>query len=144
MLAAEGSECARTWGAPVGDLAWSERVLVVRSPMHANQQAAGLATRRRHAETKLAALTPPRGRGNRHITDEATLVAALARGLTEHRVDGLRSVAWEKQVEQTTQYVGRGRGSVSREKRVIQKTRPHITHIARQQDTIADLSQRFG
>jgi hypothetical protein len=33
---------------------------------------------------------------------------------------------------------------VSREKRVIQKTRYHITHIARQEDTIADLRQRLG
>ena len=64
--------------------------------------------------------------------------------LKDHRVDGLLSVAWEKQVEQTTQYVGRGRGSVSREKRVIQHTRYHITHIARQEDTIVDLRQRFG
>ena len=64
--------------------------------------------------------------------------------LTEYRVAGLLRVTWEKQVEQTTQYVGRGRGSVRREKRVIQKTRYHITHIARQADTIAALSQRFG
>ncbi len=64
--------------------------------------------------------------------------------LTEHRVDGLLRVTWEKQVEQKTQYVGRGRGSFSREKRVIQKTRYHITHIVRQQDNIAALSQRFG
>ncbi len=64
--------------------------------------------------------------------------------LKEHRVTGLLSVTWEKQVEQTTQYVGRGRGSVRREKRVIQKTRYHITHIARQADTIATRSQRFG
>ena len=54
------------------------------------------------------------------------------------------SVTWEKQVEQTSQYVGRGRGSVHREKRVIKKTRYHITHIARQADTIAALHQRFG
>ena len=71
-------------------------------------------------------------------------MAAIDLVLKEHRVDGLLSVTWEKQVEQTTQYVGRGRGSVSREKRVIQKTRYHITHIARQEDTIAALRQRFG
>src|SRR5215468_3405571 len=112
--------------------------------MHANQQAAGLEKRLRHAETTLMALTPPRGRGKRQITDEATLVEAIDRVLKEHRVDGLLSVTWEKQVEQTTQYVGRGRGSVHREKRVIQKTRYDISHIARQADTIAALSQRFG
>ena len=86
----------------------------------------------------------PRGRGKRQITDEATLLEAIDLVLKEHRVEGLLSVTWEKQVEQTTQYVGRGRGSVSREKRVIQKTRYHITHIARQADTIAALSQRLG
>jgi transposase len=144
VLAAEGYEVERTCWAPVGDMAWSERVLVVRSPMHATQQAAGLETRLRRAETKLAALTPPRGRGKRQITDEATLVEAIDLVLKEYRVAGLLSVTWEKQVEQTTQYVGRGRGSVHREKRVIQKTRYHITHIARQGDTIAALRQRLG
>jgi transposase len=144
VLAAEGYEFERTCCAPGGDVQWRERVLVVRSPMHAHQQAAGLEKRLRHAETKLMALTPPRGRGKRHITDEATLVEAIDLVLTEQRVDGLLSVAWEKQVEQTTQYVGRGRGSLSRAKRVIQKTRYHVTHIARQEDPIAAHSQRFG
>src|SRR5947209_1870072 len=144
VLAAEGYEFARTCRAPVGAAAWSERVLVVRSPMHANQQAAGLETRLRHAETKLAALTPCRGRGKRQITDEARLLEAIDLVLTEQRVDGLLSVTWEKQVEQKTQYVGRGRGSLSREKRVIQNTRYHIIHIARRQDKITDLRQRFG
>jgi len=144
VLAAEGYEFERTCGAPDGDLEWRERVLVVRSPMHAAHQAAGLEKRLCHAETQLTALTPPRGRGKRQITDEATLVEAIARVLTAHRVDGLLSVAWEKQVEQTTHYVGRGRGSLNREKRVIQKTRYQITHIARQADTIAVCRQRFG
>src|SRR6266704_2891875 len=74
VLAAEGSEVERTCRAPLGEAAWSERVLVVRSPMHATQQAAGLEKRLSHAETKLAALTPARGRGKRQITAEATLV----------------------------------------------------------------------
>jgi len=144
VLAAEGYEFERSCRAPSRVAAWSERVLVVRSPMHATQQAAGLEKRLSHAATQLTALTPPRGRGKRQITDEATLVEAIARVLTAHRVDGLLSVVWEKQVEQTTQYVGRGRGSVHREKRVIQKTRYHIRHIARQEDTIAAHSQRLG
>jgi transposase len=144
VLAAEGYEVERTCCVPGCAGAWSERVLVVRSPMHATQQAAGLAKRLRHAESQLTALTPPRGRGKRQITDEATLVEAIARVLTAHQVDGLLSVAWEKQVEQTTHYVGRGRGAVHREKRVIQKTRYHITHIVRQEAAIAAHSQRFG
>jgi transposase len=144
VLVAEGYECERTCDAPGSIGGWCERVLVVRSPMHASQQAAGLETRLRHAETTLMALTPPRGRGKRQITDEATLLEAIDHVLTEHRVEGLLSVVWEKQVEQTTHYVGRGRGSVSREKRVIQKIRSHITHIARQEATSTARSQRFG
>jgi transposase len=116
----------------------------VRSPLHANQQAAGLETRLHHAEAQLMALTPPRGRGKRQITDAARLMEAIDHVLTAHRVDGLLRVAWEKQVEQTTQYVGRGRGAVHREKRVIEKMRYHITQITRQEDRIAALRQRFG
>src|SRR6267143_1188843 len=45
VLAAEGYEVERTCCGPGGEGAWSERVFVVRSPMHANQQAAGLEKR---------------------------------------------------------------------------------------------------
>jgi transposase len=96
------------------------------------------------AETALTALTPPRGRGQRHITDEATLVEAMARVLKDQRGDGLLRVAWEKQGEQTPHYVGRGRGAMHREKRVIQTTRSHLTPSARQADPMADLCQRLG
>ena len=44
VLVAEGSEFERTCYAPgdaVDAAAWHERVLVVRSPMHADHQAAG-------------------------------------------------------------------------------------------------------
>ncbi len=144
VLAAEGYEFERACCAPVGEEEWSERVVVVRSPVHAARQAAGLEARLAHAETKLATLTPPRGRGKRQITDEATLVEAIDQVLKAHRVDGLLSVAWEKQTERKTQYVGRGRGSASRPKRVIKHIRYQITRIARQGATIAELTQRFG
>jgi transposase len=144
VLAAEGYEFARPCGAQAGEEAWPERVLVMRSPMHATQQAAGLETRLSHAEKTLAALTPPRARGKRQITDEVTRLEAIDTVLKEHRVSGLLSVAWEKQIEQKTKYVGRGRGSASREKRVTENVRYHLTRIARQGDTMADLTQRFG
>jgi len=51
VLAAEGYECERTCGAPDSDMVWNERVMVVRSPRHAHQQAAGLEKRRHHAAT---------------------------------------------------------------------------------------------
>jgi transposase len=144
VLAAEGYEVERTCGVPGGTEAWTERVLVLRSPRHAQQQAAGLAARLGYAEKKLAALTPPRGRGKRQITDEATLVEAIDTVLKDHQVHGLLSVAWEKQSERRTQYVGRGRGSASRGTRVLETVRYHITRIARQGDHIAALTQRCG
>jgi len=144
VLVAEGYEFARTRCAKGRQEGWTERVLVVRSPVHAHHQAAGLDKRLQHAETALAALTPPRGRGKRQSTEEATLVEAIDLVLKAHRVEGLLSVAWEKQIERQTRYLGRGRGSASRQQRVIEQTRYHITGIARQADPIAGLRQRYG
>ena len=89
-------------------------------------------------------MTPPRGRGTRQITDEATRVEARDKVLKDSRVSGGRSLAWEKPLERTTPSVGRGRGSASRGKQVIEQVRSHITRIAREGDTIAALPQRFG
>ncbi|MDH3598612.1 MAG: IS1634 family transposase [Candidatus Tectomicrobia bacterium] len=144
VLAAEAYEVERTCHEPQGEEEWTERVLVVRSPAHAARQAAGLASRLENAEAKLAALTPPRGRGKRQITDQATLLEAIASVLKAHRVEGLLRVEWEKQTERKTQYIGRGRGSASRDKRVIQKTRYHITRIVRHDEAIATLNGQFG
>ena len=138
VLAAEGYEFERTCCGAGRRRRGMERTGVGGALAHAcRPTGGGVGKTSGHAEKQLAALTPPRGRGKRQITDEATLVEAIDRVLKEHRVEGLLSVTWEKQVEQNTQYVGRGRGSASREKRVIQQTRYHITHIARQEDTIA-------
>ena len=144
VLAAQGYEFERTCYAPKGEVKWTERVLVVRSPAHAARQAAGLETRLVHAEKKLQALTPPRGRGKRQITDKAVLLEAINSVLKVQRVSELLSVAWEKQSERKTQYIGRGRGSESRDKRVITKVRYQITRIVRQADNIATLTGRFG
>jgi len=144
VLAAEGYEVERTCGLEAGAAEWSERVLVVRSPGHAERQAAGLETRLAHAEKKLAALTPARGRGKRQITDEATLLAGIEHVLNAQRVEGLLSIEWAQQIERQTHYVGRGRGSAKRAQRVTEQIRYHITRIARREGPIADLVQRFG
>jgi len=144
VLAAEGYEFARPCWLEAGAAAWSERVLVVRAPVHAERQAAGLEKRLAHAETKLAALTPARGRGKRQISEEATLMEAIDHVLKEQRVDGWLTVAWERQVERHTHYVGRGRGSAKRAQRVSENIRYHITRIARQEGPITALTQRFG
>jgi transposase len=143
-LAAEGSEFERPGGAPEGEKGGPARGWGGRSPRHAAQQAAGWATRRRPAEKPLAALTPPRGRGKRQSTDAGALVEAIDQVRTAYRVSGLLRVAGEQQVEQTTQDVGRGRGSGRREKRVLPKTRSPIPHSTRQGETLAALTQRCG
>lgn len=144
VLTAEGYELERTCWAKGSHEGWTERVLVVRSPLHAHPQVAGLDKRLHQAEAVLAALTPPRGRGKRQITEEATLVEAIDRVLKAHRVEGLLRVVWDKQVEQQTQYLGRGRGAARRQQRVIEHTRYHITRSARQEETIAGLRQGYG
>ena len=100
---AAGDEFERTCCAQGSHEGGTARVMVVRSPLHAHHQATGLAKRRRQAETALAALPPPSGRGKRPITAEATLVEAMDLVLKAHRVEGLLSVVGEKQVEQHTQ-----------------------------------------
>jgi transposase len=71
-------------------------------------------------------------------------VEAIDHVLTEHRVAEVLSVAWEKQVERNTHYVGRGRGAASRKKREIAALRSHITHIARRGENLAEITKRFG
>ena len=142
VLVAGGYEFERSCGQD--DAQWSERVVVVRSPLHAEQQVAGLEKRLANAEKKLSALTPPRGRGKRQIREEAKLHETIDKVLKEQRVEGLLCIEYEKQIERQTQYVGRGRGSVNREKRVIKQIRYQITAITRQQERIAKLKDRFG
>jgi transposase len=71
-------------------------------------------------------------------------VEAMDRVRKAHRVEGLLRGGWEKQVEQHTQYLGRGRGSACRQQRVIASTRSHITRMARQAETSAGLRTRYG
>jgi len=52
------------------EIKWQERVLVVCSPSHAEQQAKGLEQRLATAQEKIAALTPPVGRGKRQTCAE--------------------------------------------------------------------------
>ncbi len=56
--------------------------------MPAERQAAGLEARLAHAEHTRVALTPARGRGQRQITDEATLLEAMNHVLKAQRVEG--------------------------------------------------------
>ncbi len=144
VVVAEGYAFARTCCLEAGEAEWTERVVVVRSPVHAERQAAGLEQRLAPAEKNLAALTPARGRGKRQITEEAKLVAAIDKGLKEQRGEGLLQVAWAQQIERHLHSIGRGRGAATRAQRVRETIRSHITRITRQGSLIPALSQRFG
>jgi len=72
------------------------------------------------------------------------LVKAISRVLKAHRVEGLLQIAYVKQTECRTQYVGRGRGSAEREQRVIEKVRDPITDLTRDEERMGDLKARFG
>jgi transposase len=146
VLVAQGYELERTCRVQdaCGHREWSERVLVVHSPSHGERQGKALAKRLAQAETKIRALTPARGRGKRQITEEAELVKAIAKVLKAHRVEDLLQIAYVKQTECRTQYVGRGRGSAERETRVLEKVRYQITEVTRQEERLDDLKARFG
>jgi transposase len=143
-LVAEGEEWERPCGLEASAAPWSARGLGVRAPVQAEPQAVGLDKRLGHAEQKRAALTPARGRGKRQRPDEATLVEAMARGLKEPRVEGVRTMAWERQVEQHPHAVGRGRGAAKRAQLLREHSRYHITRMAREADKIAALTARCG
>lgn len=144
VLAAGGYEFERSCCLPAGEEPWTERVLVVRSPVHAEQQAAGLERRLANAEKAITALTPARGRGKRQITEETKLREMIDQVLKTQRVDGLLTIDYEKQLERQTHYVGPGRGSAKRQQQVTEKIRYQITRIARHEERIATLNERFG
>lgn len=123
---------------------WEERVLVVHSPAHADRQSAGFETRLGKAKTKIEALTPPRGRGKRQITNETDLLQAITKVLKEYRVEGFLHVEYEKQVETTTKFIGKGRGSNDREKRVDEKIRYQIISVEKNKEKIDEQKKRFG
>jgi len=143
VLAAQGYEFERELLDENLD-AYKERVLVIHSPNHAQQQARGLEQRLENAQQKIEALTPARGRGKRQITEEEKLAAAIDKILKSHRVADVLEIDYEKQVEQKTKYVGKGRGSKNRKRQTVEKVRYQIIRVRRCEDKIAEQKQRFG
>jgi transposase len=146
IVMAAGYEVERQQSGVVNgeEIAWTERVLIVKSSSHARQQENGLEKRLHRAEQKLHALTPPRGRGKRQITEEAALKAAIEEIVKKHGVEGLLIVTYEQQVERTTHYVGRGRGGAHRQQHVRETIRYHLTSVARDEQKIQEEKARCG
>jgi transposase len=146
VVVASGYEVERQQSGVVNgqELAWTERVLVVKSVNHAQQQERGLEKRLENAEKKLYALTPPRGRGKRQMTDEQSVKAAIEEIEKQHRIEGLLSVEYEREVERTTKYIGRGRGGANRQQEVVERIRYQITAVHRDDEKIEHVKEKFG
>jgi transposase len=121
-----------------------ERVLVTHSPVHAAKQEKGLEKRLKTACEKLDALTPQRGPGKRQFTDEKQLKSAIDKILKEHKVERLIHCEYEKEVEKQEKYIGRGRGSEDRPKKVVEKVRYQMLKIIRNEKEIESEKKRFG
>ena len=121
-----------------------ERVLIVNSPAHAKSQAAGLEKRLENAIKKLYALTPQRGPGKRQIADEKTLKDAINRILKQHKVEGMLFLKYEKEVENTEKYIGKGRGGKNRKKQTIEKIRYQVLSVRRNEYRIKREKERQG
>lgn len=143
---AEGYELTRPCTARVEDrtLEWTERVFVIHSQAYADVKMRGLERRLATATAKLKALTPPRGRGKRQITEESSLVTAAQAILEKHDVEDVLSYTFERQVERQVKYIGRGRGSADRLERVEERVRYQITAVIRDEAAIEALKRTFG
>jgi len=146
VLTACGYEFERKQSVQVEDekISWEERVLVVCSPAHAEQQNKGLEQRLATAQEKIMALTPPVGRGKRQVTDEATLQTRIEQIVKAQRVEGLLHVEYERQCESQTRYVGKGRGSANREQRTVEKVRYQVNAVKRDEQAIEAAKRNFG
>jgi len=127
---------AEVAGKPV---AGSERVLVVYSPAYAHAQQRGLEQRLATATAKLQALTPPRGRGQRQIQEEAAQAIVHTQ-----RVDGWLSYTYERPVEHQPRFIGRGRGAADRPQRVVEQVRYQLTAVVRHEAEISALTDTCG
>jgi len=148
VLIAAGYEFEREQSILMDDkteMTWTERVLVIKSLTHAKQQRQGLEKRLTTAKQKIDALTPERGRGKKQITEEEELLAAIDKILKQHKISPeMFDIDYEKQVEKQTKFIGKGRGSKNRAKKIIKKVRFSINSVQRNSEAIEAAKERFG
>ena len=100
QLIATGYELSRVLETEQADgtnIEWTERVLLVHSPAHAQQQQRGLEQRLMKATKQLQALTPGVGRGKRQLRDLSELQDKANAIVKTHRVEGLLDYRYEYQ-----------------------------------------------
>jgi len=123
---------------------WKERLVIVCSDSYAKAQNRGLEKRLANAIEKLYALTPPGGPGKRQITDESALKAAIAKILKHHKAEGLINCKYVKETERQVKYIGKGRGSANRPKKITERIRYQIAEVKRRDYRIRRLKERHG
>jgi transposase len=126
------------------EVAWTERVQVVRSLELAKRQARHLEERLCAAAAALRDLTPPVGRGHKQYREEEPLRAAATAILEEHEVEGLLTVTWEREEQRQTRYRGSGRGGPGRPRYTTTKVRYVITEVPRNETAIQQTKARQG
>ena len=108
-------------------LEWTERVLLVHSPVYEQQQQRGIEQRLQTATTKLKALTPLTGRGKRQIRELEVLQQKAQAILKSYRLEGLLAYTYE--YHPATKTVGQ---------------RYQITAVTLNTDSIEQLRLSFG
>lgn len=126
------------------EVAWTERVQVIRSLELAQRQAKQLDQRLREAEAALRDLTPSVGRGHKQYREEEALRAAVAAVQEQHRVASLLKVTWQREEQHKTRYRGSGRGGPGRPKYTTTKVRYVITEVERNAAAIEQAKARQG
>jgi transposase len=123
---------------------WEERVQIVRSFTRAHSQDEALEERLRRATEEIRALTPPVGRGQQQLREEAALRAAVAEVLERFRVSDYLSVSWQREECREKRYEGRGRGGANRPWHWEVKIRYQVTEVNRLEEPIAETKYRHG
>jgi transposase len=141
-MIAEGYEIKRSCSCE--DLRWEERVLIVHSPAYAAKQQEALHKRIEKAKAAILALTPASGKGKRQIRDEGKLVEAAEAILTTYEVKGLLSYSFTCERSFIEKFVGRGRGSPTRQKSMVEVVRYQITGVEADDQAIAARCATLG
>ena len=146
VVFARAYERQRSQSGTVGEreVAWTERVQVIRSLELAKRQAQRLDEHLAEAVTALRALTPPVGRGHKQYRDEEALRAAVAAIEEEHRVAGLLTVTWQREEQRQNRYRGPGRGGPGRPKYTTTKVRYVIGEVQPNEAAIEQAKARQG
>jgi transposase len=123
---------------------WVERVQVVRSFARARSQDESLEERLRCAAAEIRQLTPPSGRGQQQVREEALLQAAVTEVLERLRVSAYLAVRWEREEHKEKRYEGRGRPGPDSAWHWDVEVRYQITAVTRLEEAIVEAKYRHG